>query len=192
MKWLCARLWTVVYQASLSTGIFQARILEWVALFFSRGSSRPRDWTTSLMSPELADKFFTTNATWEGQRQAKWQSKQANVCQCRSWFPVYASVKTKWYRGSWCCALLNWPPLSSDLTQVPSNWGFTLLRGLHFPSRQKTEKENEAWSSVGFSFGLGGERTSGAHIPLAGIQLHAPSNLREEWKYSSPLCQEAV
>ena len=26
-------------------GIFQARILEWVAVSFSRGSSRPRDWT---------------------------------------------------------------------------------------------------------------------------------------------------
>ena len=26
-------------------GIFQARILQWVAIFFSRGSSQPRDWT---------------------------------------------------------------------------------------------------------------------------------------------------
>ena len=26
-------------------GIFQARILEWVAMSFSRGSSQPRDWT---------------------------------------------------------------------------------------------------------------------------------------------------
>ena len=26
-------------------GIFQARVLEWVAISFSRGSSRPRDWT---------------------------------------------------------------------------------------------------------------------------------------------------
>ena len=26
-------------------GIFQARILEWVAISFSRRSSRPRDWT---------------------------------------------------------------------------------------------------------------------------------------------------
>ena len=26
-------------------GIFQARILEWVAIFFSRKSSQPRDWT---------------------------------------------------------------------------------------------------------------------------------------------------
>ena len=26
-------------------GILQARILEWIAIFFSRGSSQPRDWT---------------------------------------------------------------------------------------------------------------------------------------------------
>ena len=26
-------------------GILQARILEWVAILFSRGSSRPKDWT---------------------------------------------------------------------------------------------------------------------------------------------------
>ena len=30
-------------------GIFQARILEWVALSFSRRSSRPRDWTLVLL-----------------------------------------------------------------------------------------------------------------------------------------------
>ena len=29
--------WTVTHQASLSMGILQARILEWVAIFFSRG-----------------------------------------------------------------------------------------------------------------------------------------------------------
>ena len=32
-------------QAPLSMGILQARILEWVAMFFSRRSSQPRDWT---------------------------------------------------------------------------------------------------------------------------------------------------
>ena len=31
-------------------GIFQARVLEWVAISFSRGSSRPRDPTTQLHS----------------------------------------------------------------------------------------------------------------------------------------------
>ena len=30
-------------------GVFQARILEWVAIFFSRRSSWPRDWTRSLV-----------------------------------------------------------------------------------------------------------------------------------------------
>ena len=38
-------------------GISQARILEWVAIALSRGSSRPRD---SPVSPELAGGFFTT------------------------------------------------------------------------------------------------------------------------------------
>ena len=31
--------WTVTYQAPLSMGIFQARIVEWVAMPSSRGSS---------------------------------------------------------------------------------------------------------------------------------------------------------
>ena len=30
-------------------GILQARILEWVAISFSRGSYRPRDWTRGLL-----------------------------------------------------------------------------------------------------------------------------------------------
>ena len=37
--------WTVARQAPLSMGILQARILEWVAMPSSRGSSRPRDQT---------------------------------------------------------------------------------------------------------------------------------------------------
>ena len=35
--------WTVARQAPLSRGIVQARILEWVAMPSSRGSSQPRD-----------------------------------------------------------------------------------------------------------------------------------------------------
>ena len=42
---LFAILWTVALQASLSMGILQARILEWVAMPFSRGSSQHRDGT---------------------------------------------------------------------------------------------------------------------------------------------------
>ena len=43
--WLFVTFWTVAFQAPLSIGILQARILEWVSLPFSRGSSRPRDQT---------------------------------------------------------------------------------------------------------------------------------------------------
>ena len=39
-------------------GIFQARILELVAISFSRGFSQPRNWTLYLASP--AGRFFTT------------------------------------------------------------------------------------------------------------------------------------
>ena len=37
--------WTIAHQAPLSKGILQARILEWVAIPSSRGSTQPRDWT---------------------------------------------------------------------------------------------------------------------------------------------------
>ena len=42
---LFAILWTVAHQAPLSCEIFQARILEWVALSSSRGSSQTWDQT---------------------------------------------------------------------------------------------------------------------------------------------------
>ena len=42
-------------------GILQARILEWVAIFYSKGSSRPRDLICAPPgSPALAGGFFTT------------------------------------------------------------------------------------------------------------------------------------
>ena len=44
--------------------ILQARILEWVAFPFSRGSSHPKDWTQ--VSP-IAGRFFTSYATREAQ-----------------------------------------------------------------------------------------------------------------------------
>ena len=41
-------------------GILQARILELVAVPFSRGSSQPRDWT---QVSHIAGRFFTMEAT---------------------------------------------------------------------------------------------------------------------------------
>ena len=62
-------------------GILQARILEWVAISFSRGSSPPRDWPVSLLSPALVGGFFTTSTTWESHglcRQLTWAENGAN------------------------------------------------------------------------------------------------------------------
>ena len=43
-------------------GILQARILEWVAIPFSRASSRTMDQTESLMFPELAGRSMVKEA----------------------------------------------------------------------------------------------------------------------------------
>ena len=45
-------------------GILQARILEWVAIPFSRGSSQPRDW---IQVSCIAGGFFTSWATRKAQ-----------------------------------------------------------------------------------------------------------------------------
>ena len=46
-------------------GIFQATILEWVAISYSRGSSRPRDWThISYISP-IGRQILYHCTTWE-------------------------------------------------------------------------------------------------------------------------------
>ena len=46
-------------------GILQTRILEWVAMPSSRGSSQPRDWTHISCSSCIADRFFTTEPPGE-------------------------------------------------------------------------------------------------------------------------------
>ena len=58
--WLFGTPWTVAPQSPLSIGIPQARILEWVAMPSSRGSSQPRDQTQVSC---IADRFFTIWAT---------------------------------------------------------------------------------------------------------------------------------
>ena len=49
-------------QGSSVHGILQARMLEWVTMPSSRGSSRPRDQTPSPASPSLAGRFFITES----------------------------------------------------------------------------------------------------------------------------------
>ena len=49
-------------------GIFQARILEWVVMPSSRGSSQPRDQTQVSCVSYTDRRFFTTSTTWEARQ----------------------------------------------------------------------------------------------------------------------------
>ena len=65
----CPTLWDPMDcnpSGSSAYGILQARILEWIAIPFSRGYSWPRDRTHISCSPCMAGKFFITSATREG------------------------------------------------------------------------------------------------------------------------------
>ena len=59
-------------------GIFQARVLEWVAISFSRGSSQPRDWT--WVSALQAD--FLTFEPLGKPRQSLRNKNDLCVCVC--------------------------------------------------------------------------------------------------------------
>ena len=59
LVWLFGTPWTVAPQAPLSMEVLQARVLEWVAMPSSRGSSWPRDQTSISC---LAGGFFTTDS----------------------------------------------------------------------------------------------------------------------------------
>ena len=48
--------WIAPLQATLFMGVLQARILEWVVILFSSGSSQPRDGTQIF---RMAGRFFT-------------------------------------------------------------------------------------------------------------------------------------
>ena len=71
---LCLTLWYFMncnLPGSFVYGIFQARILERVAMPFSRGSSWPRDGTHVSYVSCIEGRFFTHWATWEPQRGYK-------------------------------------------------------------------------------------------------------------------------
>ena len=66
---LFATLWTVACKTPPSGRIFQARILEWVSISFSRWSSRPRDPTRVSCT---ADRLFTVWPTEESSCGPVW------------------------------------------------------------------------------------------------------------------------
>ena len=59
--------WTIAYQAPLSMGFSQARILEWVAIFSSRASSWPRNQICFSCISCIDRRILNHWAPWEAQ-----------------------------------------------------------------------------------------------------------------------------
>ena len=75
-----ATLWTVAHQDPLSMGILQPRILEWVVMPSSRGTSWPRDWT---------------HISWiAGGFLYHWATREAQVYGYIHWYLVHLLVVT--------------------------------------------------------------------------------------------------
>ena len=68
-------------------GIFQARILEWVAIFYFRGSSWSRDWTCVSCSPCLGSQICYHWATWEAWDQV--HRAKSTLCSLTQSFESY-------------------------------------------------------------------------------------------------------
>ena len=69
--------------------ILLARILEWVATSFSRGSSQPRDWTQVSC---IAGGFFTIWATREAHRKAIFNLLLPSIFQGKSVFGILTAL----------------------------------------------------------------------------------------------------
>ena len=77
---------TVAYQAPLSMGFFRARVLEWVAISFSRGSSRPKDGTCVSCIGRWFLYHWATRKTLMSQLN---QNNQKSSCDFQPWNQVY-------------------------------------------------------------------------------------------------------
>ena len=81
-------------------GILQARILEWVTISFSRGSSRPRDWT---QGSHIGGRHFNLWATREAhrrtiQKRSSWPDNQDGVISHLE--PDILECRVKWALGN--------------------------------------------------------------------------------------------
>ena len=76
-------------------GILQARILEWVAFPFSRGSPQPRDQT---QISHIAGRFFTSWAT----RETQWNKSIIKEYMCVPWL-IRADT---WQKSSQYCKVI--------------------------------------------------------------------------------------
>ena len=117
-------------------GIFQARILEWVAVSSSRGSFRPRDWTHVAC---VAGSFFTCWAILENslviqllglQASTAWGQVQSLVGDRRSWKPHSMAKKKKNNKKKKAC--LWWMQNFKNYAHQYLNFNFHMSQNIIF------------------------------------------------------------
>ena len=82
-------------------GIFQARILERVAIFYPRGSSQPRDWTHVSYIPCIGRQILYHRNTWEAPgptgKPMTWKTQPSQRSQAKA-MPVLETQHIKLFR----------------------------------------------------------------------------------------------
>ena len=120
-------------QGSSVYGILQARILAWVAISFSRGSSQPRDPTWVSW---IAGRFFTNWATREAQYSTRSFQFLRNFLPIPRWAFSLSKKSRKWFQSNlWVCVhLCLWLliPHMFRFRYALENFTFTFYR--EFPS----------------------------------------------------------
>ena len=110
-------------------GILQERILEWIAMPSSRGSSRPRDWThISCLSCTSRQVLYTISATWEA--PASRGVRKISVC-CLSHSVCRISL--------WQLSLAKTRPIGVAPGQEKTSWGCSQAGhdGLRWPHQRE-------------------------------------------------------
>ena len=98
--------WTTARQVSLSMGILQARMLEWVAISFSRETSWPRDWTCVSCFSRRVLYYWTTR---KAHMMLQWS---LYICQnpCR----IYNKEWDLRLQGLYLIIVCQWEPISCN------------------------------------------------------------------------------
>ena len=101
---LCLCSVTILLPGFFVHGILQARILQWVTISYSRGSSRPRNWTCISHVSLMEGGIFTTSTTWEA-----YSTRTLRKYLIHLWSPKMRGggrpfkIQAGKWSGLWCC-----------------------------------------------------------------------------------------
>ena len=119
-------LWVLMDYSSLGSsahGILQVRILEWIAIPFSKGSSQSMDW---IWVSCIAGRFFTF-----------WTTRKAQLLLL---LLLHAACMQSCFIHVWLCGVRS---LWTEAHQAPPSTGFSrqeYLNGLPFPSPREAQR----------------------------------------------------